>query len=77
MGMGADMSAGSVKEIVRLDDKSLLRQLVRELVDGGYCLDELDVKLSQIVPVDLDLLHECFVELEAAEHGHPAQQQAA
>jgi len=55
------------KEITRLDDKTLLRQLVRELVDGGYCLDELDVKLSQIVPVDLDLLHECFVELEAAD----------
>jgi len=52
-------------EITRLDDRTLIRQLVRELVEGGYCLDELDVKLSQIVPVDLDLLHECFVEMEA------------
>ena len=59
------------KEITRLDDKTLLRQLVRELVDGGYCLDELDVKLSQIVPVDLDLLHECFVELDEAAHQQP------
>lgn len=58
---------GMSKEITRLDDKTLLRQLVRELVDGGYCLDELDVKLSQIVPVDLDLLHECFLEVEAAD----------
>jgi hypothetical protein len=56
---------GINNEITRLDDRTLLRQLVRELVDGGYCLDELDVKLSQIVPVDLDLLHECFVEIEA------------
>ncbi|MDN2579767.1 hypothetical protein [Aquibium sp. ELW1220] len=54
-------------EITRLDDRALLRQLVRELVDGGYCLDELDVKLSQIVPVDLDLLHECFLEVEGAD----------
>ena len=54
-------------EITRLDDRTLIRQLVRELVDGGYCLDELDVKLSQIVPVDLDLLHECFIEIEATD----------
>ncbi|RST86161.1 hypothetical protein EJC49_12115 [Aquibium carbonis] len=58
-------------EITRLDDRALIRQLVRELVDGGYCLDELDVKLSQIVPVDLDLLHECFVELDAVGESQP------
>ena len=56
----------NTNEITRLDDRTLLRQLVRELVDGGYCLDELDVKLSQIVPVDLDLLHECVLEVEGA-----------
>jgi hypothetical protein len=58
-------------EITRLDDRTLIRQLVRELVDGGYCLDQLDVKLSQIVPVDLDLLHECFVEIEATDQSTP------
>lgn len=61
-------------EITRLDDRTLLRQLVRELVDGGYCLDELDVKLSQIVPVDLDLLHECFLEVEGT--GLPSRRAA-
>ena len=60
-------------EITRLDDRTLIRQLVRELVDGGYCLDELDVKLSQIVPVDLDLLHECFVEIAANDGQAPRQ----
>ncbi len=52
----------------RFDDKAILLAVVRELVDHGVSREQIDVKLSEIGPVDLDLLRECFDEI-AAEHG--------
>lgn len=41
--------------------------IVRELLDRGIAPEEIDVRLSQIAPVDLDLLQACFDEIGSFE----------
>jgi hypothetical protein len=47
----------------RFDEKDILLVIVRELSARGVDLDQIDVRLSEIGPVDLDLLRECFREV--------------
>jgi hypothetical protein len=56
----------------RFDEKDLLLVIVRELSARGVDLDQIDVRLSEIGPVDLDLLRECFREIVAAPSGQEA-----
>ncbi len=53
----------------RFDEKDLLLVIVRELSARGVDLDQIDVRLSEIGPVDLDLLRECFREIVAPPSG--------
>lgn len=59
--------------LVRFDQKELLREVVREFVHEGYRLEDLEVTLSSLAPVDLDMLEECKAELlpspKASRHG--------
>ena len=47
----------------RFDQKTTLLTIVRELHARGVSLDDMDVRLCEIGPVDLDLLRECFDEV--------------
>ncbi len=49
----------------RFDQKTTLLTIVRELHARGVSLDDIDVRLCEIGPVDLDLLRECFHEITA------------
>lgn len=47
----------------RLDDKHQLTKFILGLVAEGVDVDDLDVCLARIGPVDLDLMAECVQEL--------------
>ena len=49
----------------RFDQKTTLLTIVRELHARGVSLDDIDVRLCEIGPVDLDPLRECFHEITA------------
>lgn len=47
----------------RFDDKAVLTKAIVELLNQGVEPDDLDLVLSRIGPVDLDLMHDCLVEV--------------
>jgi len=47
----------------RFDDKMILTEAIVELLNRGVERDDLDLVLSRIGPFDLDLMHECLVEI--------------
>ena len=47
----------------RFDDKRILIEAIVELLNNGFQPDELDLVLSRIGPVDLDLMQECVTEI--------------
>ena len=49
----------------RFDDKRILIEAIVELLNNGFQPDELDLVLSRIGPVDLDLMHECLGDIYA------------
>lgn len=46
----------------RFDDRKVLEPLLWELVSTGADLEDLDVRLSRVGPVDLDLLEACLAD---------------
>ncbi|MBV2142217.1 hypothetical protein KUG47_01745 [Falsochrobactrum sp. TDYN1] len=57
----------------RFDDKTILIEAIVELLNRGVEADELDLVLSRIGPVDLDLMHECLVEVWNYNHSERVQ----
>ncbi|PWL19406.1 hypothetical protein DKP76_02330 [Falsochrobactrum shanghaiense] len=55
----------------RFDDKAVLIEAIVELLNRGVEPDELDLVLSRIGPVDLDLMHDCLAEVW--NYNHPGQ----
>ena len=55
----------------RFDDKRILIEAIVELLNRGVKPDELDLVLSRIGPVDLDLMRECLIEVW--NYKHPEQ----
>ncbi len=49
----------------RFDDKQILINTLVEMLNHGYALEELDIVLSRVGPVDLDLMHQCLNEIIA------------
>ncbi|APY13770.1 hypothetical protein GJU94_02095 [Brucella sp. 10RB9214] len=47
----------------RFDDKRILTEAIVELLNQGIEPEDLDLVLSRIGPVDLDLMQECLVEV--------------
>ncbi|APX69801.1 MULTISPECIES: hypothetical protein [unclassified Brucella] len=47
----------------RFDDKRILIEAIVELLNQGIEPEDLDLVLSRIGPVDLDLMQECLVEV--------------
>ncbi len=47
----------------RFDDKRILIEAIVELLNQGVAPEDLDLVLSRIGPVDLDLMRECLVEV--------------
>lgn len=47
----------------RFDDKKVLIEAIVELLNRGVEPDELDLVLSRIGPVDLDLMRQCLIEV--------------
>lgn len=47
----------------RFDDRRILIEAIVELLNRGVEPDELDLVLSRIGPVDLDLMQQCLVEV--------------
>ncbi|MFC7065655.1 hypothetical protein [Brucella rhizosphaerae] len=47
----------------RFDDKRVLIEAIVELLNRGVEPDELDLVLSRIGPVDLDLMRQCLIEV--------------
>ncbi|EHR26033.1 hypothetical protein M1M_02532 [Brucella abortus bv. 1 str. NI259] len=46
----------------RFDDKRILTEAIVELLNQGIEPEDLDLVLSRIGPVDLDLMQECLIE---------------
>jgi len=57
----------------RFDDKRVLTEAIVELLNRGVEPDELDLVLSRIGPVDLDLMRQCLIEVWNYNHPEPAQ----
>ena len=55
----------------RFDDKQILIEAIVELLNRGVKPDELDLILSRIGPVDLDLMRQCLIEVW--NYNHPEQ----
>ncbi|HHV70536.1 hypothetical protein [Brucella intermedia] len=53
----------------RFDDKRILIEAIVELLNRGVEPDELDLVLSRIGPVDLDLMRQCLIEVW--DYNHP------
>lgn len=49
----------------RFDDKQVLINTLVEMLNHGYPIEELDIVLSRVGPVDLDLMHQCLNEIIA------------
>ncbi|EFG37009.1 hypothetical protein BAZG_00322 [Brucella sp. NVSL 07-0026] len=47
----------------RFDDKRILTEAIVELLNQGIEPEDLDLVLSRIGPVDLDLMQECLIEV--------------
>lgn len=47
----------------RFDRKDLMIQAITEMIKHGVPADDMDIYLSQMGPVDLDLLQECLDEI--------------
>lgn len=56
--------------IQRFDDRDVLTSIILELRGQGADLDYLDVQLSLLGPVDLDLLRECLADAARATLPH-------
>ena len=57
----------------RFDNKGILIEAIVELLNRGVQPEELDLVLSRIGPVDLDLMHQCLVEIWEYNHREPEQ----
>jgi len=57
----------------RFDDKKVLIEAIVELLNRGVEPDELDLVLSRIGPVDLDLMRQCLIEVWNYNHPAPIQ----
>ncbi|MFQ0815125.1 hypothetical protein AVM02_10250 [Brucella anthropi] len=57
----------------RFDDKRILIEAIVELLNRGVEPDDLDLVLSRIGPVDLDLMRQCLIEVW--NYNHPEQVQ--
>lgn len=55
----------------RFDDKRVLIEAIVELLNRGVEPDELDMVLSRIGPVDLDLMRQCLIEVWQYNHPEP------
>lgn len=47
----------------RFDRKDLMIQAITEMIKHGVPTEDMDIYLSQMGPVDLDLLQECLDEI--------------
>lgn|GEM_PF-425540 len=47
----------------RFDDRKVLIEVIVELLNKGVEPDEIDLVLSRVGPVDLDLMRECLMEI--------------
>lgn len=47
----------------RFDDRNVLIEVIVELLNKGVEPDEIDLVLSRVGPVDLDLMRECLTEI--------------
>ncbi|CAB4326068.1 hypothetical protein BR10RB9215_C11882 [Brucella sp. 10RB9215] len=61
----------------RFDDKRILTEAIVELLNQGIEPEDLDLVLSRIGPVDLDLMQECLVEVWNYNHPELAATQMA
>ncbi|AAN28970.1 hypothetical protein C064_01817 [Brucella suis 63/252] len=61
----------------RFDDKRILTEAIVELLNQGIELEDLDLVLSRIGPVDLDLMQECLIEVWNYNHPELAATQMA
>ncbi|WP_433761289.1 hypothetical protein [Brucella anthropi] len=57
----------------RFDDKRILIEAIVELLNRGVEPDELDLVLSRIGPVDLDLMRQCVIEVWNYNHPDVAE----
>lgn len=61
----------------RFDDKIVLVKALVELLNRGFAEDDLDMVLSRIGPVDLDLMRECLIEIRDFNRHYYRDAQAA
>ncbi|AAL53113.1 MULTISPECIES: hypothetical protein [Brucella] len=61
----------------RFDDKRILTEAIVELLNQGIEPEDLDLVLSRIGPVDLDLMQECLIEVWNYNHPELAATQMA
>ncbi|AIJ58738.1 hypothetical protein [Brucella abortus] len=61
----------------RFDDKRILTEAIVELLNQGIEPEDLDLVLSRIGPVDLDLMQECLIEVWNYNHPELAATQIA
>lgn len=57
----------------RFDDRTILTEAIVALLNRGVEPDDLDLVLSRIGPVDLDLMHQCLVEVWNYNHSRHAE----
>ncbi|WP_368649602.1 hypothetical protein [Brucella intermedia] len=57
----------------RFDDKRILIEAIVKLLNRGVEPDELDLVLSRIGPVDLDLMRQCLIEVWNYNHPELAE----
>ncbi|MBB5700320.1 uncharacterized protein (DUF433 family) [Ochrobactrum daejeonense] len=57
----------------RFDDRRILIEAIVELLNKGVEPDELDLVLSRIGPVDLDLMRQCLAEVWNYNHPAPVE----
>jgi hypothetical protein len=57
----------------RFDDKRVLIEAIVELLNRGVEPDELELVLSRIGPVDLDLMQQCLIEVWNYNHPEPIE----
>ncbi|ENT04511.1 hypothetical protein [Brucella sp. 63/311] len=61
----------------RFDDKRILTEAIVELLNQGIEPEDLDLVLSRIGPVELDLMQECLIEVWNYNHPELAATQMA
>ncbi|ENP39791.1 hypothetical protein B990_00318 [Brucella abortus 225/65] len=61
----------------KFDDKRILTEAIVELLNQGIEPEDLDLVLSRIGPVDLDLMQECLIEVWNYNHPELAATQMA